>query len=153
MTVAQTAADLHAAVAEGLRIFQLADESRTTRHPQPGGWCAREVLGHLIDSACNNHRRFVIGQSPEMTRFDGYNQNEWVERQRYDRVPWPDLVALWTAYNRHLAHVMASTSDETAARTALAPDGAATVSIAFLMEDYVVHLRHHLTQIRQLLTA
>jgi len=153
MTVAQTAADLHAAIAEGLGIFQPADEGRTTRRPRPGGWCAREVLGHLIDSACNNHRRFVIGQSPETTRFDGYNQNEWVERQRYDLVPWPDLVALWTAYNRHLAHVMASTSDDTAARTALAPDGAASVSIAFLMEDYVVHLRHHLTQIRQLLTA
>ena len=153
MTVAQTAADLHAAIAEGLRLLQPVAEGRTTRRPRPRGWCAREVLGHLIDSACNNHRRFVIGQSPETTRFDGYDQNEWVERQRYDLVPWSDLVTLWTAYNRHLAHVMASTPEETAARMALAPDGAQTVSVAFLMADYVVHLRHHLTQIRQLLTA
>ncbi len=109
MTVAQIAADLHAAIGEGLQVFQPVDETRTTRRLRTEGWCAREVLGHLIDSACNNHRRFVVGQSPSTTQFDSYNQNEWVARQHYDTVPWRDLVALWTAYNRHLAHVIAST--------------------------------------------
>jgi hypothetical protein len=111
------------------------------------------VLGHLIDSACNNHRRFVVGQSPETARFDGYNQDDWVSRQHYDQVPWRDLVTLWSAYNRHLAHVIGCTPDEAAARTALAPDGSTNVSIAFLMEDYVRHLKHHLDQIRMLLAA
>jgi len=153
MTAAQTAADLHAAIGEGLQLFQQVDETRTTRRPGPGRWCAREVLGHLIDSACNNHRRFVVGQSAETMRFDGYLQDEWVARQRYDLVPWRDLVALWSAYNRHLAHVIGSTPDDAAARTALAPNGSGPVSIAFLMEDYVVHVRHHLAQIRTLLSA
>ena len=153
MTAAQNAAELHAAIGEALQLFQQIDETRTTRRLKPEGWCAREVLGHLIDSACNNHRRFVMGQSPDTTRFEGYNQDEWVTRQRYDKVPWRDLVALWTAYNRHLAHVMASTPDEAAARTALAADGSSQVSIAFLMDDYVRHLRHHLMQIRTLLDA
>ena len=153
MTAAQNAAELHAAIGEALQLFQQVDETRTTRRLKPEGWCAREVLGHLIDSACNNHRRFVMGQSPATTRFDGYDQEEWVTRQRYDKVPWRDLVALWTAYNRHLAHVMASTPDEAAARTALAPDGSSQISVAFLMEDYVQHLRHHLMQIRSLLDA
>jgi hypothetical protein len=151
MTAAQNAAQLHAAVSEALQLFQQVDETRTTRRLKPEGWCAREVLGHLIDSACNNHRRFVMGQSPTTTQFDGYDQDEWVRQQRYDKVPWRDLVALWTAYNRHLAHVMATTPDEAAAHTALAPDGASQVSVAFLMEDYVQHLRHHLAQIRTLL--
>jgi hypothetical protein len=153
MTPAQVAADLHAAVAGTLQFFQQVDETRTTRRPRPGGWCAREVLGHLIDSACNNHRRFVIGQSSSTRQFDGYDQDEWVARQQYATVPWRDLVALWTAYNRHLAHVMAVTSPEMAVRTALAPDGTQPVSVGWLMEDYVTHLRHHLAEIRTLLAA
>ena len=153
MTSAEMSADLHNAIGEGLRLFQQVDETRTTRRSRPDGWCAREVLGHLIDSACNNHRRFVMGQSAATARFDGYNQDEWVARQHYDKVPWRDLVALWSAYNRHLAHVIASTPDDAAERTALAPDGSGPVSIAFLMEDYVRHLRHHLAQIRTLVAG
>lgn len=153
MTAAEMSADLHRAIDEGLQLFQPVDDSRTTRRPRADGWCAREVLGHLIDSACNNHRRFVIGQSAGTARFDGYNQDEWVSRQHYDQVPWRDLVAFWSAYNRHLAHVIACTPDEAAARTAAAPDGSGRVSIAFLMEDYVRHLRHHLAQIHTLLNA
>jgi hypothetical protein len=151
MTGARTAAELHAAIAEGLLLVQQADDARTTRRARPDGWCARELLGHLIDSACNNHRRFVAGQSADTARFDGYDQDEWVSRQHYENVPWHDLVALWSAYNRHLAHVIACTPDAVAARTALSPDGSGPVSIAFLMEDYVRHLRHHLAQLRTLL--
>lgn len=153
MTTSQIAADVHAAVGEALQLFQQVDETRTTRRPAPGKWCAREVLGHLIDSACNNHRRFIAGQLPSTMQFDGYDQNEWVARQQYDKVPWRDLVALWTAYNRHLAHIMAITADDVAARTAMSPDGGGPVSIAWLMEDYVAHLRHHVAQIRMLLSA
>ena len=153
MTPAQIAADLHAAIGEGLELFQQVDETRTTRRLTAEGWCAREVLGHLIDSACNNHRRFIVGQSESTTQFDSYNQDEWVARQYYAKVPWRELVALWTAYNRHLAHVIASTSETAAARTARAPEGVEQVSIAFLMTDYVTHLRHHVVQIRELLAA
>jgi hypothetical protein len=111
------------------------------------------VLGHLIDSACNNHRRFIVGQSADVARFDGYNQNEWVSRQRYHEVPWRDLVALWTAYNRHLAHVIGCAPPAALAHAALSADGQSQVTVAFLMEDYVRHLRHHLDQLRSLLVA
>ena len=150
MTSAQTAARLHEAIGDALQIFQGADETRTTRTKDGDGWCARQILGHLIDSACNNHRRFVLGQSAELARYDGYNQDDWVERQRYDKVPWRDLVTLWTAYNRHLAHVIACVPDAVAAQEALGPDGTQPVSLAFLMDDYVTHLRHHVEQIRDL---
>ena len=153
MTAAEIAANLHAAIGEGLQLMQQVDDARTTRRLRPDGWCAREVLGHLIDSACNNHRRFIVGQSMSTTQFDSYSQNEWVKRQHYDQVAWRDLVTLWSAYNRHLAHVIACTPDATAARAARAPDGSGQVTIAFLMEDYVTHLRHHLVQLRNLLAA
>ena len=152
-TPAAIAADLHAAVDAGLQIFQRVDESRTTRRPEPGKWCAREILGHLVDSACNNHRRFVLGQDAGPLAFDGYEQATWVRRQRYAEVPFRETVVLWCAYNRHLAHVIASAPPDTLAHAGRAPDGIRTVTVGFLMEDYVTHLRHHLEQLRVLLAA
>jgi hypothetical protein len=153
MTPATIAAGLHASVDEGLRLFSAADETRSALRPAPGKWSAREVLGHLIDSACTNHRRFVLAQSPDVTAFDGYEQDQWVERQRYHEAPWRDLVALWTAYNRHLAHVIAVTPSSALGHTAASPDGKGQLSLGFVMEDYVRHLRHHLEQLRGLLIA
>jgi hypothetical protein len=150
-TPATIAAALHAAVDEALRVFSVADDTRTKFRPGPEKWSAREVLGHLIDSAATNHRRFVLGQSGTLERFDGYDQNVWVERQRYNEVPWRDLVALWTAYNRHLAHVIAVTPAAALAHVATSPDGATRLTLGFVMEDYVIHLRHHLGELRALL--
>jgi hypothetical protein len=150
VTPATIAAALHASVDEALRLFATADDTKTTVRPRPEAWCAREVLGHLIDSACNNHRRFVMGQSSELQRFDGYEQDAWVTRQRYHESPWRDLVALWVAYNRHLAHVIATAPAATLGHTATSPDGD-PVTLGFVMEDYVRHLRHHLDQLRRLL--
>src|ERR1041384_46366 len=145
------AADLHAAIAEGVVMFSEIDDAKSRTRARPDGWSVREIVGHLIDSACNNHRRFVIGQGTGVARFDGYVQDEWVSRQGYAEEAWADLVALWAAYNRHLRHVMQHTSIEAAAMSALAPDGSAPVTIGFLMQDYVRHLRHHLEQVRGML--
>jgi hypothetical protein len=150
-TPATIAAALHATVDDALRMFATADHTRTATRPAPGKWSPREVLGHLIDSASTNHRRFVMGQSPDLQRFDGYDQNAWVERQHYQEAPWRDLVALWSAYNRHLAHVIATTPAAALAHAAAAPDGEGSLTLAFVMEDYVRHMRHHLDQLRSLL--
>jgi hypothetical protein len=153
MTAAAIAADLHAAIDAALDLFSHVDEPRTAARPAEGKWCAREILGHLVDSACNNHRRFVIGQGGGAIAFDGYEQDAWVARQRYADVPFRDLVALWAAYNRHLAHVIAAAPADALARTGRAPDGTGDVTLQFLMEDYVRHLRHHLDQLRSRLSA
>src|SRR4051812_17586263 len=94
MTPAQIATQLHGAVDAVLPLFNGVDEAQTLRRSRPDGWCARQILGHLIDSASNNHRRFVLGQSSDVARHDGYNQDNWVSRQRYENMPWADLVAL-----------------------------------------------------------
>jgi hypothetical protein len=133
------------------------DEARTAGRPGAGKWSPREIIGHLIDSASNNHGRFVRGQTQDDLVFEGYDQEQWVEAQRYQDVAWPDLVALWSAYNRHLAHVMRSAPATVRARphtrhsldrtafVAVPPGQPATLE--YVMEDYVRHLRHHLRQI------
>ena len=143
------AADLHAALAEGLALFAGIDEALSRERAKPDGWCAREVVGHLIDSACNNHRRFILGQTPGLAKFDGYDGDVWVARQRYIDESWADIVALWAAYNRHLRHVIARTPAEHLLMSATAPDGSGPVAIGFLMQDYVGHIRHHLEQVRR----
>ena len=150
MTPADISADLADAIRSGLDLFRQADEARTTLPHREDGWCAREILGHLIDSACNNHRRFVIGRDAPPVVFQGYNQDDWVARQRYAEVPFRNLVELWSAYNRHLAHVIAVTPAEAFANSGANYDGD-VVTLGFLMKDYVRHLRHHLDQLREML--
>src|ERR1700730_18802530 len=72
-------------------------------------WSAKQIIGHLIDSAANNHARFVVAQIKDDLVFAGYDQNSWVEIQHYQQAPWAQLVDLWRAYNLHLLHVMAAT--------------------------------------------
>jgi hypothetical protein len=147
------AADLHAALAEGLVAFVGIDEELSRVRLKPDGWCAREIVGHLIDSACNNHRRWIVGQTPGLATFDGYDQNVWVSRQQYAEESWADVVALWAAYNRHLRHVISRTPPEHMLLAATSPDGEGPVTIGFLMQDYVGHIRHHLKQVRAITSA
>ena len=132
-------------------------EAESARHPAPGKWSPREVLGHLIDSASNNHQRFVRAQFQDDLVFLGYDQDAWVRLQRYQESPWVDLVALWRAFNSHLARVMALVPepvrtrvhfrhnlDELAWQT-VAPGEPTTLD--FFMGDYVDHVKHHLRQI------
>ena len=133
------------------------DDVATARHPAPGKWSPREIVGHLVDSASNNHQRFVRMREREDLVVDGYEQDDWVASQRYAEAPWPELVLLWLTYNRHLARLMAATPvpDRDRARRvhnlhlrAFRPVPAdRDVTLGYFMNDYVEHLEHHLVQI------
>ncbi len=122
-----------------------------------GKWTPREILGHLIDSASNNHQRFVRAQFKDDLVFPGYDQDAWVEVQAYEKAPWPELVDLWRSFNLHLAHVMANIPEQVRFRRVtdhnldkiawmtVPADQPATLD--YFMADYVDHLEHHLHQI------
>lgn len=133
------------------------DDDATGRRPAPGKWSPREIIGHLIDSASNNHQRFVRMRDRDDLVVDGYEQDAWVAAQRYQDAPWEELVMLWMTYNRHLARLMAATPVAARERVrhahnlhlrAYRPVAAdRAVTLEYFMNDYVDHLEHHLGQV------
>ena len=131
------------ASAERLRAV---GEAEAAASPASGRWSKKEILGHLIDSAANNHQRFVRAQ--EGTEYTGprYEQEHWVGSQGYAASSWPELIEFWRLYNRHLAQVIRRIPEERLGVSCrIGP--AEPVTLGFVVEDYLTHLKHHLRQI------
>lgn len=121
-------------------------EAESEQRPAPERWTTKEVIGHLIDSASNNHQRFVRGQLAAGQDFPRYEQEGWVRVQNYQAARWADVIDLWRAYNTHLLHVAESMSAE-GRRSTCRVGGAAEVTLEWLFVDYVDHLEHHLRKV------
>ena len=122
------------------------EEQTSDKRILPGGWSSKQVIGHLIDSAANNHQRFVRASLQASLDFPGYEQDGWVCVQAIEEADWLMLVGLWAAYNRYIAHVIAHlpvSKLETKCRIGQGEP----VTLSFLANDYLVHMLHHLKQI------
>ncbi len=108
-------------------------------------WSKKQILGHLIDSAANNHQRFVRVQFEE-TPFIVYDQDNWNACSRYQDMEPAHVIAFWEAYNRHLLEVLKRIPAESLSRTCKTNE-AEPVTLLWLVEDYVKHLEYHLRQI------
>ena len=111
-----------------------------------GGWSRRQVLGHLIDSASNNHQRFVRAMLADALEFPGYDQAGNVRVQVVQEADWELLVSLWASYNRYLAHVIGKLPEDKLDMSCTIGNGE-PVTLRFLAVDYLEHLLHHLGQI------
>jgi len=141
-SLAKLAAILHDTPARLNRIT----EAESEKHPAPGKWSKKEILGHLIDSASNNHQRFVRAQlEPRMT-FPGYEQELWIGVQHYQLESWKTLVQVWESLNRHLLHVISQIPEDKRANLC-AIERNDPVTLEFLVGSYLQHLEHHLNQI------
>ena len=152
MTVAETAAEVRQVANSFSKELLAADARAAARRPAPGTWSPKEVIGHLIDSAANNHQRFVRAQQGDALTLAGYEQDHWVAAQGYQDADWPHLVTLWTHLNLHLADVMARVPPAKYAVPCVIGDDT-PVTLEFIVIDYLRHLRHHMAQIRERLSA
>ncbi len=133
-------------LAESPSKFLNYSEEQACIKPAPGKWSRKEILGHLVDSAANNHQRFVRMQIDNNIPLPQYQQNEWVALQHYQEKQWKDIVQLWEIYNRHLLHVLKNVDGSRLTHTAIFPEyGVKTLQ--FIIDDYVDHMEHHFAQI------
>lgn len=140
------AAELRERVATMASQLHAMPEEEVARKPAPDKWSKKEILGHLIDSACNNHQRFVRAQlEPELVA-PAYEQDGWVRAQGYGMGEWHRLVEFWSFYNQHLADVIARFPADKLA-TPCRIGSYPVMTLADLAEDYVRHLDHHLGQL------
>ena len=126
-------------------VLARIDESLSKERVLAGGWSRKQLVGHLIDSASNNHQRFVRASLQNALNFPGYDQNGNVRAQHFQSADWLQLVSLWSAYNRFLAHVIAHLP-ASKLQTPCRIGSENPVTLEFLANDYVTHLTHHLQQ-------
>ncbi len=142
----EIATDLGRTVAQAKPMLLQLNNADTTARPAPKKWSKKEILGHLMDSASNNHQRFVRATLQGDLTFPGYDQEPLVDLQQFSEMDWSFLVDLWASYNRFIAHVL-SVLPAAAARVSCNIGNNPPATLEWIAQDYVAHLKHHLNQI------
>ena len=138
--------ELDKIIDERLSALQFIPDDKFRHKPSPGKWSKKEILGHLVDSAQSNIRRFVVAQYEEHPRIV-YNQDEWVSITNYQQYSLPDLISLWYLLNKHICHLLKNISPEMAQRKIQTEE---LHTVQWLAQDYIRHLLHHLHQVLDL---
>ncbi len=123
-------------------------EKEWNTRKKKGKWSRKELLGHLVDSAQNNIRRFVVTQYQLDAPHIIYDQDKWVSLQGYNDYSAKELVELWLLLNKHLIHLLENMPTENYEK--LCNTGkifSEQHTLIWLAEDYVNHMKHHLGQI------
>lgn len=138
-----------------VNLSSITEESASAKEPMK--WSKKEIIGHLIDSASNNHQRFVRAQFKDDLIFPGYDQDEWVEVQDYQKISWQSLISLWKEFNLLIIHVSERIPEHILRqlREAHNLDSIAwkeipaerPATLEYFIRDYFGHLRHHLDRI------
>lgn len=112
--------------------------------PGPDKWSKKQILGHLIDSATNNHQRFVRAQFESAPNIR-YDQILWNRYGFYQDIPISQLINFWTAYNLQLIEIIRRIPENSLDNIVRVGENEYTLN--FIISDYVIHLEHHLNQI------
>ena len=142
-SISETAAGIETLIESWRQRLLQLDPNMAHEKPTPERWSISEVIGHLIDSACNNQQRFVRAQFCDELVFPKYEQNDWVSAANYQTFDWESLVELWYRYNKLIAHLFRNMKEsELTTPCTITPNE--TCTLEFLVHDYLDHLNHHL---------
>lgn len=127
--------------------FRNFSEEQRLQKPAPGKWSKQEILGHLIDSAINNLKRFTeIPFLPQPYTVIRYRQDDLVIINHYQELPIDHLLDLWQHLNKQIVYVVDRIPSEKLGYSVIIPAGEEK-TLTWLIADYVDHMEHHLRQI------
>lgn len=121
------------------------DDSEWAIQASPEKWTKKQILGHLIDSATNNHHRYIRAQFQDKPSID-YHAESWVRANHYQMMDPHHLIHFWSIYNQHIAKVISQMPAEVMQRECYSGDESPH-TLQWLFDDYVVHVEHHLHQL------
>ena len=107
----------------------------------PDKWTLAEMVGHLIDSASNNHQRFIRLQTGKSLQFPGYEAQSWSDVSKAGSYPFTALIELWIGYNRYLLHIIAHA--DAGAMNNVWETNQKKITLGELIEDYFRHILIH----------
>lgn len=126
-------------------LLRNISEEHFSLKPSPEKWSRKQIIGHLIDSAANNHHRFIRSRTEDGPHIS-YNQDEWNNLSRYNEMSGEDIVTLWAHYNKLLSHIISNMTEQDLQRKCYIGN-AEPLTLGFVVDDYVRHLEHHLKQV------
>lgn len=132
-------------------IYAAFSPEQLLHKPAPGKWSKQEILGHLVDSAINNLKRFTeIQFLPQPYQVVAYRQNESVVVNAYQQIPLQHLLDLWKALNQQIIYVVQHISKEKLSYAVDPQYGNKELkTLGWIICDYVAHLEHHLAQVKR----
>lgn len=135
-------------IEEKTKQLKTISEFNSQVKPGPNKWSKKEILGHLCDSAANNHKRFLdVLQSQESLILHPYNQDFLVEANNYQKsFTFEEVINLWSLQNKQIINVLRYTNDRDFTDRTVQVNGEVE-TYGWLVGDYVEHLLHHLEQI------
>jgi DinB superfamily len=138
---------LSTVVSEEMTWLKKISDADASQPEREGKWSAKQVIGHLLDSAVNNLGRIVRMQIVEGAKMQGYEQEEWVAIQHYGEREWNELLEAWAVLNSHVAWAVAHVEKARLANRGEIEGSEQT--LGFLIEDYIAHMEHHLKALRK----
>ena len=136
----QIAIQLEELVNEYTPLMKAISPDNMNYKPALNKWSKKEIIGHLVDSALTNSRRFVVAQYEEAPHIV-YAQDEWVIASAYQDYNSDDLIQLWVLINKHICKILTKMPEHLWNRTCMTKE---LHTLEWLAEDYIKHLKHHM---------
>jgi hypothetical protein len=123
-------------------------EESASRRPDQSGWTLKEIAGHLVDSAANNHQRITRLQLVPDLQFPGYENEKWLAAEHWNGLSWREILNLFLSYNLFLVHLIRNVDPENLAHRWFGRDrlGERIYTLEEIIIDYRKHLQEHLEQ-------
>lgn len=141
--------ELLALVSAWEQLLATIGDQEAAMRPGRGKWSIKEILGHLVDSAINNNVRIIRAQEISLLQIPGYDQEFWIKGQAWQFMNWQNLIKLWTVFNQHLVLTIRTIPTEVLQHIVKVNENE-PVTLSYLIVDYVIHMKHHLSQINEL---